>query len=396
MKPPASISAVPQTLRVTNKGDEVPSRLRRLERRIVDRMAERALAQAGRTTPERTAGPWHHRFLGVLLALPVHLVTVVFGLGGVLLAFLGPTWPLQVLGGIGVLVAVGTRPSLPRRPEHDFRLTRANAPHLFALVDEIAAVVGGPVPHEVLITGDVNAFALRHGLRGRSLGLGAPLWVACSPQARVALLGHELGHFAHGDLTDGLLVGGAQQTLLHWYDVATGFRIGSYETNVLQTIGLAPLRALTSSYLVVLTLVNAAPHRRRELLADLDAVRAAGTDGALDLLDMLVSSVSIETAMRRAVLRSDRPDMWETIREHMATVTPEVRVRRRAAAAAEDSRVDDSHPADHLRIRLVETWPRMTPAVDVARHDWAAIDAELAPALAPAARSATDLVRSGR
>ena len=147
---------------------------------------------------------------------------------------------------------------------------------------------------------------------------------------------------------------------------------------------------------MVLTLVNAAPHRRRELLADLDAVRAAGTDGALDLLDMLVSSVSIETAMRRAVLRADRPDMWETIREHMATVTPEERIRRRAAAAAEDSRVDDSHPADHLRIRLVESWPRMTPAVDVARHDWAAIDAELAPALAPAARSAADLVRSGR
>jgi hypothetical protein len=122
-----STPPVPQNLRLTNTGDEVPSRLRRLERRIVDRMAERALAQAGRTTPERTAGPWHHRFLGVLLALPVHLVTVVFGVGGVLLAFLGPTWPLQVVGGIGVLVAVGTRPSLPRRPEHDFRLTRADA-----------------------------------------------------------------------------------------------------------------------------------------------------------------------------------------------------------------------------------------------------------------------------
>jgi hypothetical protein len=61
--------------------------------------------------------------------------------------------------------------------------------------------------------------------------------------------------------------------------------------------------------------------------------------------------------------------MWETIREHMATVTPEMRVRRRTAASIEDTRIDDSHPADHLRIRLVETWPRMTAAVDMGRHD---------------------------
>ena len=108
-----------------------------------------------------------------------------------------------------------------------------------------------------------------------------------------------------------------------------------------------------------------------------------------------MSRVSIETAMRRAVLRPDRPDMWETIREHMATVTPEMRVRRRTAASTGDTRIDDSHPADHLRIRLVETWPRMTAAIDMRRHDWAAIDAELAPALAPAARSAADLVRAG-
>ena len=37
----------------------------------------------------------------------------------------------------------------------------------------------------------------------------------------------------------------------------------------------------------------------------------------------------------------------------------------------------------------------MTAAIDMRRHDWAAIDAELAPALAPAARSAADLVRAG-
>jgi hypothetical protein len=51
-------------------------------------------------------------------------------------------------------------------------------------------------------------------------------------------------------------------------------------------------------------------------------------------------------------------------------------------------------PDDPLRIRLVESWPRRTAAVDMSRHDWPAIDAEVAPALAPAARSSADLVRS--
>jgi Zn-dependent protease with chaperone function len=83
---------------------------------------------------------------------------------------------------------------------------RTSAPELFGLVERIAAEVGAPMPHVLLIGRTLNAFTTTVGLRRRRvLCLGLPLWATLGPQERVALVGHELGHFVNGDVRRGPL-----------------------------------------------------------------------------------------------------------------------------------------------------------------------------------------------
>ncbi|NED82958.1 M48 family metalloprotease, partial [Streptomyces sp. SID11233] len=66
------------------------------------------------------------------------------------------------------------------------------------------AAVGTRGVDLIAIDGEVNASAMRYGVRGRMLlTLGLPLWESLGPEQRLALLGHELAHHAHGDTRHG-------------------------------------------------------------------------------------------------------------------------------------------------------------------------------------------------
>lgn len=53
---------------------------------------------------------------------------------------------------------------------------------------------------------------------------------------------------------------------------------------------------------------------------------------------------------------------------------------------ARNTRTDRSHPANHLRIALIEARPQLPGVLELSEDEWAAIDAELAPGYAGAAR----------
>lgn len=334
------------------------------------------------------------RVLGALLALPVHAVTLVAAAGGLVLLVTGDNWVLRALGLVLLLVAVATRPVPMSAPDSDVRIARWQAPHLFALVDAVAEINDAPTVDEIVILDYYNALAAQVGWRRRRLlGLGAPLWVACPPQARVALVGHELGHFAHSDPSHGWWVGSAQESLLRWWQIAGGEP--EYWDAILSLINrilLAPVRGLIVGYLVAITWVNAPARQRQELLADLDALRAAGTEGAIDLLDVLLAEPAAATAMTRAVARSTCADMWQEVSASVAlsTLDPE---QLREHASSPDTRIDDAHPATRLRLQLVQSRPAEPAAVLLDADVQSAIDAELESALALAAKATGDRIR---
>jgi hypothetical protein len=57
--------------------------------------------------------------------------------------------------------------------------------------------------------------------RRRVVHIGIPLWFTLEPQPRVAVLGHEVGHFVNGDLRRSLLVGSSIDTLIELVQALT-------------------------------------------------------------------------------------------------------------------------------------------------------------------------------
>jgi hypothetical protein len=83
-----------------------------------------------------------------------------------------------------------------------FPIDRAQAPKLFAALDEICGTLQAPALHHVLVTPEYNASVAQHprlGLFGghvNFLRLGLPLMEAMSPGQYRAILAHEIGHLS--------------------------------------------------------------------------------------------------------------------------------------------------------------------------------------------------------
>ena len=91
-------------------------------------------------------------------------------------------------------------------PPEGRRITQAEAPALFAAIDDMRTRMHGPRFHEVLIVDGVNAAVMQRpafGLFGfprNYLLLGLPLLESLPPQEALAVVAHEYGHLAgsHG------------------------------------------------------------------------------------------------------------------------------------------------------------------------------------------------------
>jgi heat shock protein HtpX len=369
----------------------------RAEQRLADRLAQRQLTSVTARAQVSARPSIGSRLSMWLVVAPVHAVLLGSLLGGAFLLVRGPTGPLRALGVILLLVAFATFPRPARLPRHSVSLAASDAPLLFGLIGDVAAVCGTRPPRQVLVLRDFNAFAARIGWRRTPvLGLGASLWVAAPPQARVALLGHELGHFAHGDLADSWWVWAGQRSLMHWLDIFRGPVLVSSRNLFVVKYALLPFQAAIEAYLWAIQTLNGPASQRREYLADVDSAHAAGTPGAVRMLEVLFLEAAVSTAMTRAAVSPQRPDMWDLVRGEVAAFGDDDYRRRRRSAQAERNRIDDSHPATVLRLQLLEALPTATARVVLDAGRSHALDAELARPLATAATDAGEHIRYQR
>lgn len=95
----------------------------------------------------------------------------------------------------------------PRRVRMDdpgVPLTRQQAPRLWRMIEEIAGKAGQPLPKQVFLVPEINAFVAQRnswlGFGGeRILGIGLPLLQVLTVPETKAVLAHEFGHFHGGD-----------------------------------------------------------------------------------------------------------------------------------------------------------------------------------------------------
>ncbi|MEV7119873.1 M48 family metallopeptidase [Kitasatospora griseola] len=333
------------------------------------------------------------------LAGVVHLVSLtVLLLGlGLVLGLLLPGWPGRILGVIALGIAFQLRPRLGR-PTRDGALDRAAAPTLYGLVDRISAELGAPKVDSIVVDAEWNAsFGVRGLRRHRQLTIGLPLWTVLTPQQRVAVLAHEIGHCVNGDNRRGLWNGSALNALVEWYRLTVPDRSRAQEgpaglmMMIADAVANRVLWVLNRAVYGLALLMNRLWLRAgqaAEYRADLLAVRLTSVADTRDALTASLHWPTFETVLHRQRTlprgrtggRPAGPDLWQSLAEAVRTVPPLETERRLRAAARQGDAVDSSHPPTHLRLRMLTAAPpeqhRHPVVLDSGRA--ALIEAELA------------------
>ncbi|GAA0701323.1 hypothetical protein GCM10010193_65200 [Kitasatospora atroaurantiaca] len=379
------------------RGEKRRQRREAARKRAVRARVEKVYESLVSDAPRRSDGAW---LAAVAIAGLIHLVTLCVLAGSVALLSTG-TWPLRVIGLLGLAVAFMLRPRFGRLRHDETSLRRSDAPALYGLADRVAAAVGTRPVDMIRVTDDFNAGFGRFGLRRRSvLRLGLPLWVPLTPQQRVALLGHEFGHDVNGDHRSRLWLRTALDALIEWYHLTTPDRSDAWSgggfIGGVASLVTAPLlwvvNRLVLGVLLLLDRLTTRSGQGAEYRADGLAAEVGSTAAAKGLLEMLLLKQSAETVMmrfrtlprtRRGPVPTDRRpavDLWTELTEQLASLPPLERERRLRLSALDLGAVDSTHPPTHLRISMVDRLPAREPTVTVTAGESAAIEAELAAA----------------
>ncbi|MER7952165.1 M48 family metallopeptidase [Streptomyces sp. NPDC096079] len=371
-------------------------RIEETRRALARRHGERLLAEmtdAGEP-PRPRRDP--SALLAYGLALAVHGLTVAVLVAGVWLTVAGPAPGGKVVGVLLLLIAWSLRPRRRKLPEDAHLLHRPDAPELYALVDQVAATVGTRSVDVIAVDADVNASVTTYGIRGRRLlTLGLPLWESLTPQERIALLGHELGHYSHGDVRQGRVLTSAYRSLSLWAYYTAPTADPTLVEMAVNLFYLVP-RTLVNGLTLLLDQLTLRATQRAEYLADAAAARTASTEAAVGLMDRLLVGSAAHTVLRREVNRAatrttahrsgprraaeERPErLWEAVAAHVASIPESEYARRRRAGAIRGHAVDATHPPTHLRRAALLAGPASPAAVTADAARTHRLDAELAP-----------------
>lgn len=384
--------------------DPDPGRLAAYRQRLARRYGQQLAEEIERSGQEaRRVGPDGSTVLAFGVSLLVHSVS-----GGLLLAaglLIIGGWHTRILPVFGVVLLIAVATLLPRPgrlPKGAPVLYRADAPRLFELIDEVGAAVGTTGVHAVALDTAHNAWVSTYGMRNRRvMCLGAGLWEVLSPQERVALLGHELGHFANGDVRSSFVMHGALRTLARWYYFLVPHPLDGLLDLCVNTLVFLP-RWAVYGLIVLLDGLTLRASQRAEYLADAGAARAGSTVAAVTLMDRLLMGDAVEAHVRRASMTAPQAsggsrgreareaaerDLWERLAARIGSVPESEYERLRRVSARRGHSVDDTHPPTHLRRRcLASAGPHPAQVVcDASRTQ--SIAAELAPARARLART---------
>jgi Zn-dependent protease with chaperone function len=173
-----------------------------------------------------------------------------------------------VAGAGSVLWAILPRPDRFEPPGP--RITAADQPDLFRVIHDVARATSQPMPHDVYLANDVNAFvAQRGGTMGfgsvRVMGLGLPLMQALTVDEFKGVLAHEFGHYHAGDVALG--------PWIHKTRVAMIRTIAQLSGNVLRFIFIG--------YASLFFRATHAVSRRQEFIADEVGAAVAGSSAMI-------------------------------------------------------------------------------------------------------------------
>jgi Zn-dependent protease with chaperone function len=158
------------------------------------------------------------RIAAYVLATAVHMVSLLFLISSIyfLSQWQATIW-FAVLGLFLLALSWVTRPRFGKLDKSEQVVPREELPELYQVVDKLCETAGVRPMDGIIIDHWFNASVQTVGIRGkRILTIGLPLFTILPKEERMALLGHEIGHFANNDVARSVFVGSAIGTLATW------------------------------------------------------------------------------------------------------------------------------------------------------------------------------------
>jgi heat shock protein HtpX len=181
-------------------------------------------------TPRRSIALF--ALLSIAMVIVSYILVIVLAAACVYLPYLlisnmeHPQAQVGILFLAGVVIAVAMLWSLvPRREKFEAPgplLERDSHPRLFDELDDIAGALNEPLPREVYLIGQVNAFvADRGGILGfgsrRIMAIGLPLLSTLNVSEFRGVVAHEFGHYYSGDTSIGPWVYKTQAAMIRTF-----------------------------------------------------------------------------------------------------------------------------------------------------------------------------------
>jgi Zn-dependent protease with chaperone function len=334
--------------------------------------------------PQKIHAEYGPRFVAAaIICLLVMGLSFVTGLLGMWLIW--RFWPnfFAMIAGAGLIgLAWLQKPRVAHRPKD--LLTRDQYPNLFKLIDDVAGAIGLQPIQSVRIDHEFNAsMSEATWARIPVLTIGLPLWKILAPQARVALVAHELAHRANGDPARSSLLAAAIHALDQWINVLT------QDAND-QAVGLSAVFANAAMWLVLqlilavrysIMLLLYLDSQRAEYFADFLAARVAGSEAMKSTLASLAFHKHLEPYLLRnfAAVDASGTSVLESFRKFVGSMPAHEIERLWRCQLAEHAQIDTSHPPTAYRVRFLEAHPVELGLVLPSDLVWQKIDAELKP-----------------
>jgi Zn-dependent protease with chaperone function len=359
-----------------------PNRIRRLWQRLgasASESLERELLDPTALRPKLTVS----KALAYLLSLAVFGLAALFSVAGLLLLPLGLVW--AILGVVLVGLAFLARPRFGRVPSN--AVAADGAPKRFrALADRIAKELGTRPADFYLFDSDYNAAVTELGLRRRRvLFVGLPLMAVLAPQERVAVLGHEFGHFVNGDPRRGFVGHTALATLIEWHKVLVPRSLMDVADEGIPGLLMFPVNVVMFTVSMVpyglaallVTLMRRST-QRAEYLADARAAELAGSRDAVAAFDKLLLAGPISAAMMATTDEHwQNQSLWDDLQKRAANFPERELERYRRIDREQGGRLDDTHPPTESRKRVIQERPQTVASQVLGHGENEAIDEEL-------------------
>jgi heat shock protein HtpX len=275
----------------------------------------------------------------------------------------------------GVIVAGSMLWSLvPRRDKFDapgLALERATHPRLFAELDSIASSLQEPMPRQVYLIGEPNAWvADRGGLMGfgsrRVMGLGLPLLGALNISQFRAILAHEFGHYYGGDTKLGPFLHKTQMAMIRTFQnmgsVGKAMRVA-----LMQVLYYVVFGILKWYWLLFLRAINFVS-RRQEFRADELACIVAGPQPLISGLRIVHGAALAwpsywNTEVGPMLSSGFLPSIAAGFSQFLTSpgIAPQVEKGIEAEMREGKTEPYDSHPPLRDRIAAAETLPHQSP-----------------------------------